>query len=309
MAQPAPPAPKPAAQPQPDNLSILLYGPTGSGKTAQIGEIAEYYYALNKKRTRLYSADKGGWNTIKPYVDLGIIDAVPFFGDPWIWINHAVKGDRWQNGEWLPGIDKDIAMYAFEGMTSMADALMDWMADAGTKGTNIGGGASFSFMSGTEGSEKALKIGSNNMAHYSVAQQRVYNVSTFSQMLPGTILWTAGDRRGEDDANGGVVGPQVAGKAMTGEAPRWFKYTWRITTEVMPGMDTKHVLYLDHHSELNAKMAKGIANSRVPLSGGGKDGVEIPQKIEPASVVQVLKLLDQRQDSAKDAIRKRLGLP
>lgn len=287
-----------------DNLTILLFGPTGSGKTAQIGELAEYYFKQSHKRTRLYSADRGGWETIKPYVELGVIEAIPMFGDPWLWINNAVQGKKLLNGVWQPGIEQDIAMYAFEGMTSMCDAVMSWMAEAASRGVNIGGGGSFNFKVG-EGADK-LNIGSNNMAHYSVAQQQIYEKSTQSQNLPGTVLWTAGDRRGEDDVNGGVVGPQLAGKAMTGEVPRWFKYTLRMAVEVQPGMKASHVMYTDRHIEMASKgMSQGISNTRVPLSG---TSIEIPDKIEPASLVHVLELLQQRQGAAKDEIRARLGL-
>ena len=287
-----------------DNLTILLFGHTGAGKTALIGELAEYYFKHERKRTRLYTADRGGWTTVKPYVQLGIIEVVPLFGEAPIWIDHAVKGDKFDGTKWTPGIESDIAMYAFEGMTSMADAWMSWMANAAKNGTNIGGGGSFSFV--VKDQAEQLKIGSNNMAHYSVAQQQVYEKSTQSQSLPGTVLWTAGDKRGEDDAVGGVVGPQVAGKALTGEVPRWFKYTFRVATEVLPGSEPKHVLFTDAHVELNAKMAKGISNARVPLAGS-KD-VSIPSKIEPASLVGVLELLNKRQDAAVDDIKRRLGL-
>ncbi len=284
-----------------DNLTILLVGHTGSGKTALIGELAEYYMRTTGKRTRLYTADKGGWKTIKPYINIGIIELVPLFGDIWTWLNKAVTGHKLDKGNWVPGIDPDIAMYAFEGFTSISDELMMWMADASARGVNIGGSGSFNFVGGD-----GKKVGTNNMGHYSVAQQQCFEKSAQSQYLPGTVLWTAGDRRGEDDAIGGVVGPQLAGKALTGEVPRWFNYCWRVSTDVQPGMDPKHVLYTDWHVELNAKgMSKGISNSRIPLSGGE---VKIPARIEPASLVSVLELLQRRETAAEDAIRKRLGL-
>ncbi len=286
-----------------DNLTILLFGPTGAGKTAQIGEVAEYYYKSNKQITRLYSCDPGGWLTIAPYVELGIIELVPYFGDsPWHWLDAAVQGKKLVDGKWVPGIDKKIAIYAFEGMTSISDKIMLWMAHASGKGVNIGGGGAFNFTVG-EGADK-LKIGSSNQAHYGVAQQQIYDKCAQSQQLPGVVLWTAGDKRGEDDANGGVVGPQLAGKALTGEVPRWFNLTFRVAAEANMGQATKHVLYTDAHMEMNAKMAKGISNARVPLSGD----VVIPPVIEPASLVKVIELLNRRQISATDAIRKRLGL-
>lgn len=294
-----------------EHPTILLFGPTGSGKTAQIGELAEYYYKTQKKRTRLYSADRGGWETIKAHVKLGIIEAIPMFGEVWGWIDHAVKGDKLNaKNEWVPGTDPDIALYAFEGMTSFADGAMTWMADASGRGVNIGGGGSFNFSVGSATTKDIKKIGSNNQAHYGVAQQQVFDKSTQSQFLPGTVLWTAGDAGGTDDVVGGVIGPQIAGKAKTGEAPRWFKYTFRIAHEIQPGMTAKHVLYTDRHSELaGTGIAQGIANARVPLSGGAdQGGLDIPSKIEPASLVQVLQMIESRQVAAEIAIRKRLGL-
>lgn len=289
-----------------DNLTILLFGHTGAGKTALIGELAEHIYLTQKQRTRLYTADRGGWETIKPYVTLGIIELVPMFGNPLIWINHAVKGDKWdgQTQKWLPGVDPSIGLYAYEGMTSFCDSMMQWAREEASKGVSIGGqgGLNFTAKEGTE----TLKVGSNNMAHYQVVQSQVFEQSTLSQHLPGTVLWTAGDSRGEDDVAGGVVGPQLAGKAKTGEVPRWFKYTFQVTTEVMPGSDPKHVLYTDSHIEMNAKGAKAIANARVPLAGAA--AVKVPLKIEPASLVKALETLNKRNDAATDEIAKRLGI-
>lgn len=287
------------------NPTILLFGPTGAGKTALIGELAEYYYVnCGRKRTRLYTADRGGWETIQPYINLGVIELVPLFGDTFVWVDKAVQGYKVENGKWVPGVDPEIAMYAFEGFTSISDALMTWMAQASSRGVNIGGSGSFNFTAG-EGTDR-IKVGTNNMGHYSVAQQQCFEKSTQSQYLPGTVLWTAGDRRGEDDVAGGVVGPQLAGKALTGEVPRWFKYTFRIATEVQPGQDAKHVLYTDSHVEMASKgMSKGIANARVPLAGAE---VKVPTRIEPASLVKVFELLAQRQQAAEDAIAKRLGI-
>lgn len=287
-----------------NNDTILLFGHTGAGKTAQIGELAEYIFKTQGKKTQLASADRGGWATIQPYVNLGIVRVTPLIGDPFVWLNHVVQGHTYENGKWNTTINPEVGLWAFEGMTSICDAWMSWMADASSKGVNIGGGGSFNFKVG-EGVDQ-LKIGSNNMAHYSVAQSQVFEKSTQSQYLPGTVLWTAGDKRGEDDAIGGVVGPQTAGKAQAGEVPRWFKYTFRIATEVSVGQEPKHVLYLDGHVEVSAKMAKGIANARVPLAGG--DVVKVPSKLEPASLVKALDLIRQRGVSAEDEIARRLGI-
>lgn len=293
-----------------DNLTLMLWGTTGSGKSPLVGELAEYYFVHYKLKTRLYTSDKGGWETIKPYVELGVIDVIPSFGDPMVWINNAVQGRIPDKGGWISGLDPNVGLYAFEGMTSMADDVMTWMAAQAARGINIGGEAPNSFTFGQ--AKDMVKVGGNNRAHYKAAQNFVYEKSTQSQYLPGTVIWTAGDSRGDDDAVGGVVGPQVAGKALTGEVPRWFKYTFQVAAEVSAGQATEHVLYLDHHTDMNSKgMAKAISNARVPLAGGPKEGgtgVAIPSSIRPASLVKALELINERQGAATDEIRKRLGL-
>jgi GTPase SAR1 family protein len=286
-----------------DNLTILLFGNTGSGKTALIGELTEHLYKTKKQTARLYTADLGGWKTIEAYAKLGILDVQMMFGDPWVWLDHAIKGDRWDGSKWVSAIDPKIGLYAYESMTSIASAVMKWMADASARGISIGGGGAMNFVAGDK---EKIKIGSNNMAHYGVAQSQVYEKSTQSQQLPGTVLWTAGDSQSADDSIGGVVGPQIAGKAKTSEVPSWFKYTFHLTVDVQPGAEPVHVLHTAQHIEMASKgMSMGMSNARIPLSGGS---VEIPAEIRPASLVKALELIEKRQDAAVSEIAKRLGL-
>jgi GTPase SAR1 family protein len=74
--------------------SILLYGDSGDGKTALIGELAEYLFRTERKVTRLYNADPGGWATIQPYVNLGIIELIDCLAipQPWEWLDAISRG-------------------------------------------------------------------------------------------------------------------------------------------------------------------------------------------------------------------------
>ena len=79
--------------------TVLLYGRTSAGKTAQIGKLAEHVYKKSKKFTRLATSDRGGLDTIRPYVDLGIIQPVELGdSDPWIWLNKVARGYVKENG-------------------------------------------------------------------------------------------------------------------------------------------------------------------------------------------------------------------
>ena len=286
--------------------TILLYGRTNAGKTAQIGELAEHVFATTGKKTRLYTADRGGTDTIRPYIDLGIIDAVEMGDtDPWIFLSHAVKGQvRDLDGKkWLPGTNDGIGLFAFESMRAYAEALMQYMSNQAAKNVNIGGGANVSFTVAGEG--ESLKVSGSNMAHYGISQAFMTDTIWASQNLDAPyILWTSSVSKDEDTtAAGKILGPDVIGKALTAETPRWFSLTFRL--DVLPatgGKTERHILYMGNHSDVNAGNASGLGNTRLPL-----DATLASNAIEPASIVKALELIDGGYVTAIDKIKKRLG--
>lgn len=286
--------------------TILLYGRTRAGKSTQIGELAESVYKKEGKITRLYTADRGGVDPIRPYIDLGVIQVISQDdSDPWIFLNKAVRGCvRDANGKWVPGDNAKVGMFAFESMTAFADALMSDMAKKAAANVNIGGGANISFA--VSGDGENLKVSGSNMAHYGVCQSRITEEVWESQRLPATfILWTASVSKDDDlAASGKVLGPAVAGKALTSEVPRWFNLTFRI--DALPaqgGKPERHILYLGNHLDVGAGNAVGLGNTRTPL-----DAPPIKEStIEPASIVKALELIDGGYGQALDVIKKRLN--
>ena len=291
----------------PSKTTILLYGRSNSGKTAQIGKLAEHVYKTSKKKTRLATSDRGGLDTIRPYVDLGIIEPIELGdGDPWIWLNNVVRGKvKDSKGKWVAGDNANIGLFAFESLRSIAETLMSSMARKAGEGISIGGGANISF-SVSDG-DNTLKVAGGNMAHFGVAQQRVTDEVWESQKLPGEyVLWTSSVSKDEDTtAAGKVLGPDVIGKALTAEVPRWFNRTFRI--DVIPaqgGKAERHILYLGSHIDQGAGNAAGLGNIRLPL-----DAAPLTQTtVEPADLVQAMALLEKGASQASDTIKKRLGL-
>jgi hypothetical protein len=286
--------------------TILLYGRTNSGKTAQIGVLAEHIFKQTGKRTRLYTADRGGIHTVEPYIKLGIIEPVEIGdSDPWIFLNKSVRGClRDKDGKWVPGVSEAVGMYAFESMRSFAEALMASMASKAANNVNIGGGSNISFQIAAEG--ETLKVSGSNMAHYGVAQARMTEEIWASQRLPAPyILWTSSVSKDEDTtAAGKILGPDVVGKALTAEVPRWFNQTFRL--DVLPAKDGKperHILYLGNHVDVGAGGASGLGNLRMPLDAPKLE----TNTIEPADLVKALVLTDKGSEFALDLIRKRLG--
>ena len=287
--------------------TILLYGRTRAGKSSQIGEMSEYAAKVTGgKKTRLYTADRGGTGPIKPYIDLGLIEVVEQRDtDPWIFLNKAVRGFvRDDKGKWVPGKNDDIGLFAFESMTAFADALMTSLAEKSAQGTSVGGAANVSFI--VNGDGESLKIGGNNMAHYNIVQTRITDEVWQSQRLPAPyIMWTASLSKDDDATSSGkVLGPQVVGKALTSEVPRWFNLCFRIDAiPAQQGKPERHVLYLGNSVDITAGNAVSLGNTRVPM-----DAPDLPTSIEPASLKKALELIEGGHTQALDSIRKRLNI-
>lgn len=274
-----------------------------------MGELAEHVYKTLGKKTRLYTADKGGLDTIRPYVDLGIIEPVELgTTDPWIFLNKAVRGQvRDKDGKWTAGDNKQIGCFAFESLRSFAENLMEDMKKKAAANVNIGGGSNISFTVTDPVTKEALKVSGSNMAHFGVAQGRITEEVWESQKLDAPyIVWTSSVSKDEDtNAAGKILGPDVIGKALTAEVPRWFSYTFRL--DVIPaqmGQKEKHLLYLGNHVDVGAGGANGLGNIRMPLDSKPLE----KNVIEPASIVKALELIEGGRKNAVDEIKKRLGL-
>jgi hypothetical protein len=267
--------------------------------------LAEHVKKTTGKNTRLYTADRGGVDPIRPYIDLGIIEVIEQGETPiWIFLNKAVNGFvRNEQGKWVPGKNNEIGLFAFESMTAVADALMADMAKKAGENVNIGGGANVAFKVFGDGEQ--LQVSGSNMAHYGVAQSRITEEVWQSQKLPGQyVLWTASVSKDDDQASSGkVLGPAVCGKALTSEIPRWFNLTFRIDClPAQQGKPERHILYLGNNLDIGAGNAVGLGNTRTPL-----DSDPLPTSIEPASLVRALSLIDSASSQAVETVKKRLG--
>lgn len=287
-------------------LTILLFGRTGAGKTAQVAELAEHIVRTTGKRTRVYTCDRGGVETIRPWIDAGIIDVVEQDGsDIWVFMNKATHGCvRDTSGKWVPGNLDNIGLVAFESMKAFCDELMRSMTEKAKEGVNIGGGANISFS--VTGDGETLKVGGSNMAMYGVGQSAITQAVWDSQKLPvDYLLWTSSVSKDEDGMSSTkVIGPDVLGKALTAEVPRWFDLSFRIDVTPANGpTPEKHILYLGTSTDVKAGNATVLGNLRMPL--GSKP---LPTQIEPASLVGALQMITKARQEAAAAITSRIKL-
>jgi hypothetical protein len=279
-------------------VSICLYSDTGGGKTTQAGELAKYTWRTRKLRSVLNTSDMGGHTSINPLVNLGLVkvNKLGEGDDPFIWTNDAVSGAN---------LTPDDGLAIFDSGTSMGEALLNSITKAdfqiGQQRTQ-----KFTVSRGTGKDAKSLTVGINNEAHYGVVQSFMLDAiwkSTWLTTKGVDVLWTFSVHRGEEQDRTPILGPKLAGKALTAAIPKWFNYCWRIASIPVEGDQPRHVLYTAEVPEL-AGLGHSFGNSRVPLDSN----VVIPAVVEPASIVTVFELLDQAEKEAEERLREELGL-
>jgi energy-coupling factor transporter ATP-binding protein EcfA2 len=273
--------------------SICLYGDSGSGKSTQAGELAKYVRKSRGCNSVLFTSDLGGYDSISALVRAGVIRAVDLGpdSDPWIWIDDAVSGK---------GLADDVGLAIFDSATSMSEALLSACSHADFQ---IGQQRTQRFQVSKGG--KNLNVSINNEAHYGVVQGFMLDAiwkSTWLTRRGIDVLWTFSVHRGEEQDRTPILGPKLAGKALTAAIPKWFKYTFRIAS--VPQTDTQpiHRLYLTEHPEL-AGLGHSFGNARFPLGVGG-----LPPYIEPASIPKALELIQEGQNKADEQLKTELGL-
>ena len=274
--------------------TICLFGDTGSGKTTLGGELAKDGFKQNRTRTILHAADMGGFESIKALINLGVIevDTPSEDADPWNWINAAVS---------TPPAD-DVGLVVFDSATSMSESLLSYIAKSDLK---VGAQNTQKFTV-SKGKGDTLTVGANNMNHYGVVQTFMLDMiwkSTWMSKRGPDVLWTFSTDRGENTLEQSLVGPKLAGHALTPAIPKWFNYTFRVASIPVVESAPRHVLYLQEQAENNGAVM-GFGNARYSLDATSP----LPLSIEPASLVDALRLIEEGQAEAETNLRLELGL-
>lgn len=210
----------------------LLYGPSGAGKTENLGLLALYVWEKYGLITRLISADGGGWGPLNPYVELGIIEPFSLNGakaplkvmmamSKGFWLKD-MKGVK----TYVPLEQKDleehngkpgVGGWCSEGLTSFARNMFTSLTRR--QDIHIPGAPKESFV--RDGDDY---YGFAGPSHYGFVQNRIEEMVSFSNSLPfKKMMWTALEDQGIDpDTGEDCYGPSIVGKAATGKAPAWF---------------------------------------------------------------------------------------
>lgn len=288
-----------------DKITIMLCGRTGSGKTAQLGRLIEWVYREYEAKSRIYVKDPGGIIPIQPYLNLGIAEAVyAEKTDPWIFLHCATRGLVRDGNGWVEDHNPDIGGWFYEGVSSFGEGLKGDLAYEAGRGYNIGGEKLITFDRESEGVQ--ISVGGNNRSHFGIIQQHLYDEIMQSFKLPGRVIgWTSrlATKADEDQQAAVITGPEVLGKAKTGDVPAWFEFCWRLDVEIKNGVE-KHILYLGQHKDKHTMGGPlALGNARVPLDAEAPELV-----IEPADVLVALEKMAGLQEQAEASIKARLGL-
>ena len=282
------------------DLSLLLYGDTGHGKSTLIAELATHLKVTTGMKTAVFLADKG---SAKPYRALqkhGVVDVYTPQGNAWLWVNHAMKGEiRTDHTKaiYTSVATPEVGLIVHEGLTAYAEILMSELAAMSAQGQDVGGGGAWN-VTIREGKD-LLKLGTSNRAHYGVVQLQIRE-GVLAQKPAVPHLYTAGVRRGESAQNTPILGPLVIGEALTSQLPRWVDYTFRCALS-----NGKYHLHLAPHTDQQlGPRTVVLSNPRLPKGGAS---VVVPPSVEPANLVKALTLIQAREDAAEVELSRKLG--
>lgn len=231
----------------PTRLFDLYYGQPASGKSQAAREVIKQFHTETGKRARVVIGD-GSTATYEKLARAGIVDICEFSHRPWPPFVMQQLMEGWFPVEGplgdLVAPDKHpthatIGLYVIEGASVMGSYIMSsvegglaWQAGQGNK---IGQDSPFQFFQGEMDAKgkvisgPGVNYGGNPMSHYGVAQRHVMDAVTRSKGLASHVIWTAHEATNDPDKSvinkELIVGPEVAGRALTANFQRMFGNT------------------------------------------------------------------------------------
>lgn len=296
--------------------SLCVYGPSGVGKTTQVMELALYTRARFGKATRLVSCTGGGWSSIQPAIDEGLV-LPTFIADR---LSPVETVDRLSKG-WWPADPMDPSsplvppekQPSFDGIGATAfdcgSEICEWFMQS-----MIAKEAAGQIRMSTEGLAARFKDGDTNYAtpsraHYGTIQNLIAAFIRQSKGLTDQyVLWTFLEQRGQDEnTRVPVYGPAIIGQKKSDVAPAWFDDTLHLC--FIPVMNNKSKelenerrMYLTQHT-VGDDPVPFLAKTRIP------SGVKRPDFLVGSqfSMYQYLSILEKSNIEGREQLKQRLN--
>lgn len=277
----------------------LIVGATGSGKTINVGDIADYVLLKYGKLTRLASTDPSGAGPLQGKVKAGKIE----FWAVHAWPRPIEAMYKSTLGYWplrsddpdSPLVPPDAGTFevygfgAFEGLTSYGDTIL---AELKRTKASLSQDPSYSWSQGD------FSTSGGNQSYYGMMQDTLNQWVIKTHLLNyERVLWTALESRGKDKDGNTVYGPMIGGKQATGKAGQWFvnffhmdiiageQTTDPLTKQTM--VEAKHILFLKTHID-PLTMVPFPCKIRAPK----EYAKEVPNYLASGSVADAYRLLD-----------------
>ena len=241
--------------------SLLTYAPTGHYKTTNVGRFARYEYERTGKRTRLISADGGGWAPCQAEIDVGIIEPLRIVeADQPLPLLRKLSQGYWPNEAGntltLAGLD-DVGAYAIEGIQSISTLLLRYIVASGRKISQEVIGL-FQEKINVDNKDVNVSFGAASPSHYGLVQNEVLQLIANFRALPvDRVLFTSAEAKGKDDINDNstVYGPASIGKALTDKLPFEFGDLLHFSSVPVGNTGKMEVrCYLVAHPDLQTKI-------------------------------------------------------
>jgi hypothetical protein len=274
----------------------LITGDSKDGKTTLLGTAAKWIYKKYGLKSRLYHADPGGYDTLLPLINLGVLDVFDVTG---MQVKYALDFLRkccqgyWPSadGKFLAPSEQskinEVGGWFYEGLMAFGDMLLAYFGERtarGVPGVDIGKAIDAPFWL-TEGEGKdAYKIGGNSMTHYNMAQTEIHAMVKMTRRLPTAkkVVWTSTEMRGTDRETGELLyGPVLAGKAKVAKVPSWFGNYLSLEV-IKEGGKLKHILHTKQWIEnVGGVMVPHHNGSRICVANAQPVELPLPTVIAP----------------------------
>lgn len=313
--------------------TLLVYGATGTGKTREIGALSWDIWKRYGKRTRLISADGGGWGSIQDYVDSGLIEAINISDaeTPLTLLRMLARGDwperrigqgplGWTKREKQANWD-EIGMYAIEGFSSIAHMIL---RDQVNKGRKISEEVVGKFVEEDSETGEKFTFGAAGRSHYGFTHGAILElIKGFQGLLNHgvrQIVFTSLESTGEDSiTKRKILGPASVGSAITEIIPQRVGDMIHLDIAAVPdgkGQREEYRAYYTNHvdpeinrawpaklrlgPEASAAAAKSPEFKKGYIVLGGEDD----QGIEREGIAKLLKWRDEMAGGGAEKLRQ-----
>lgn len=317
----------------------LYYGQSGTGKSESIAAVIRAHYAETGKKARILVGD-GSAATYASLVAAGIAELTDYSIRDWplSTLSQLCEG-YWPadpedpKSKLLPMTPAQLAtigVYAIEGLSVGAKYVMGdkkgGFAERAGRGEKISGDSPIQLIdlernaagNTIANSGPGLAFGGVTLGGYGHAQRRMEGFIEKSKGLPGWVIWTAHEKSAEDRVTGQkLIGPEVAGGALTASLSRSFNDTFHFATaektikkpdehtgKQVDEIDAEFRIYTrDHFRPEGNTFIKYKAVTRHPDPNGERLGVKLPLYFEDSTPgASIIKLYENIKEArVKDA--------